>query len=355
MLHKTFEWNGQTLSVECVDNLQRVFGRITDIIFQIIKDSKYSKPFRFLDVQLVDRSMDWSRHFGYVDPEEAMTGMYRIYLHSSNIIADVSKNRGGLKQALENVITHEIRHLWQIKKSKAVRAGFTASKRLHRLLTEMNEIDNKIIRVHELQQLALIIRQRLQYFFYNLQVEGSVHYADIYPNIEMNDGYYKKIYHQCATQAREAYNTFNEIIVSLQNLSRDSRKNIADWLMGLDDLDEITEVKKKFAGNAKLEDELIKAFAKMITTSTLKDFNSLKEIPYNIGGHMTLTILRYKPQEFDEDSILLMSPFKFISEYEDACHKHGIDPIVTTTSGKGILDYNQLIQKWSAIAQNIPA
>jgi len=71
----------------------------------------------------------------------------------------------------------------------------------------------------------------------------------------------------------------------------------------------------------------------------------MKQDKYMIGHHMIFTIIYSKGSLTTED-LHDNSHLEFIKRYEKHCEKLDIEPVITLNSGEGILDYNQIIQKW---------
>ena len=69
-----------------------------------------------------------------------------------------------------------------------------------------------------------------------------------------------------------------------------------------------------------------------------------KRNSYTLGLHMVFTI-KYALL-IDDDELFSLSLAKFIKLYEEACNKLRVRPLITLTSGRGILlDYKNILRK----------
>jgi len=66
--------------------------------------------------------------------------------------------------------------------------------------------------------------------------------------------------------------------------------------------------------------------------------------PYDVGLHMTYTIMYLNPN-MKINFIMKLSPLEFIKKYESSIEKHGVRPVVSLTSKKGILDYSDMVSQ----------
>ncbi|RME31638.1 hypothetical protein D6789_02085 [Candidatus Woesearchaeota archaeon] len=71
--------------------------------------------------------------------------------------------------------------------------------------------------------------------------------------------------------------------------------------------------------------------------------------PYVIGHHMVFTLLL---KEYTLEEVVKMNYHEFVKAYERVCKHIGERPLVSLTSGKGILDYKEMLKRWrSAFSQ----
>ncbi|MBR9683251.1 hypothetical protein GOV03_01805 [Candidatus Woesearchaeota archaeon] len=90
---------------------------------------------------------------------------------------------------------------------------------------------------------------------------------------------------------------------------------------------------------------------KKIEKAKKKFWNTLIiKLPYSAGFHMIYTLV-YVQHINDLDKIAKMGPHKFVREYEKAMKIKGLQPVVSLTSGKGILDYNEMLAEWWKIVK----
>ena len=65
---------------------------------------------------------------------------------------------------------------------------------------------------------------------------------------------------------------------------------------------------------------------------------------YTIGLHMTYVIL-YIDNETNLNQVANLTAFKFIKKYESCMKKVNLKPVVSLTSGEGIIDYKRLVNQ----------
>ncbi len=73
---------------------------------------------------------------------------------------------------------------------------------------------------------------------------------------------------------------------------------------------------------------------------------------YDLGEHMAYAIL-FLDKEASPESLAKMHLFRFIELYEQVMEKHGLRPIFSLTSGKGVWDYKRLLQQFSAALKKL--
>ena len=71
---------------------------------------------------------------------------------------------------------------------------------------------------------------------------------------------------------------------------------------------------------------------------------------YSLGYHLVYTVL-FIEHETTVEALGKMRPFEFIKKYESCILSKGLQPLVSATSGSGILDYKRLVAEWAAAAQ----
>ncbi|GEM_PF-5595752 len=82
----------------------------------------------------------------------------------------------------------------------------------------------------------------------------------------------------------------------------------------------------------------------------IKEENSYEEFfessmnAYWIGFHMVYTLCYF--EDLDLEMQTKVGIFKFIKRYEKLIANHGLTPIVSATSGIGILDYKKMVNEW---------
>ncbi len=78
-------------------------------------------------------------------------------------------------------------------------------------------------------------------------------------------------------------------------------------------------------------------------------FHSLS---YSAGYHMVYTIL-FVDHNITFEDILHFQPFEFIRKYEECMAIKGLQPVISVTSGKGVLDYKKMLAQLTAAAKEV--
>jgi len=73
---------------------------------------------------------------------------------------------------------------------------------------------------------------------------------------------------------------------------------------------------------------------------------------YHFGYHMVYTIL-FVDHKTNFEQILRFQPFEFIRKYEECMKIKGLQPIISVTSGDGILDYKLLLAELTAAVREL--
>jgi len=80
--------------------------------------------------------------------------------------------------------------------------------------------------------------------------------------------------------------------------------------------------------------------------------NILEGMPkYDIGVHIVYTIIYVRHCSLED--IAGMQPFEFVKEYEACMAKKKLRPLLSATSGKGILDYKHILAELTALWNDI--
>ncbi len=73
---------------------------------------------------------------------------------------------------------------------------------------------------------------------------------------------------------------------------------------------------------------------------------------YSTGYHMIYTIIFVDHKTIFED-IIHFQPFEFIRKYEECMEIKGLQPVISVTSGKGVLDYKKMLAQLTAAAKEV--
>lgn len=78
----------------------------------------------------------------------------------------------------------------------------------------------------------------------------------------------------------------------------------------------------------------------------------VKKSWYSTGYHMVYTIL-FVDHKTNFEMVLHSRPFEFIRKYEECMEIKGLQPVISVTSGDGLLDYKILLAKLTAAVREL--
>ncbi len=239
---------------------------------------------------------------GWVNVFQIEEGIYNIHLNGDFFQRLSTEN---FYYELSETLTHELTHLWQDFISLRVQKDLATNKRL---IKSLEGKETTIINSQNFEEIRSIqtIRILLSFFFRNLSVEGLATYCEeeLSEKIEFSSIEFTRLYFFAEKEVNRIIRIFNEILAKRFDFP-DSKSAFLDLYV------------------------------------------DLKGGYYDIGLHMVFTIM-YVDKRTTED-IAKMSPFEFVKEYESCMVEKGEKPVVSATSGKGILDYKKLVGEWAAM------
>lgn len=231
---------------------------------------------------------------GWVDPEEINKGLDVVHLNS-----DALKEKGLGGTILFQTLTHEIVHLWHQKKSNAL-LDFERS--ISRLDKSLDKKRNILLQPSHSMKIA---RPSLFFLFHGLYVEGVATFHQKYcaGKIEMSEKRFERHKQKIEEESRKIKQLFNRYIVAVET--------------------------------DQFSDEVFHAKFLCLVSNTAT---------YQIGLHAVYAML-FLDKDMTFEKILKMRTFGFIKRYESIMRKHGHDPVISLTSGKGILDYRRMVDQ----------
>ncbi len=109
--------------------------------------------------------------------------------------------------------------------------------------------------------------------------------------------------------------------------------------------------------------ELLNEYEKAIispkeTERTVQLFMRLLRIrPHDIGLHMTYALVLYTERIDNIHEFLIqlsqMTPYAFVKRYESAVEKHGVKPVISLSSRKGVLDYSAILKLFYGLERRL--
>ncbi len=212
------------------------------------------------------------------------------------------------EQHWRRIIAHELTHLFHDYLSGTIRRYYRTSKRLDRALSEVQkrmEVDlaHDDLRVLYFRLFRKIFTEGIAKYYENLKMGITVisedHFQDIYETEKEDLNYVKE----------KLALALNEIL--------------------------------KLSSNRKSSGGLSNSFVEL-----------LKRHWYSTGYHMVYTIL-FVDHKTNFEQVLHFQPFEFIRKYEECMVIKGLQPVISVTSGKGILDYKTLLAELTAAVKEL--
>ncbi len=287
---------------------------IRESFLEVCKNDKIAKNFRVIKLVMQDKFVGMTTfgptpvfHRGNdVSPamlfhEELRQNEKMIHINIPKLEELFRYNYHGsasfMKKKICSIIAHELAHIWNFYVSNILSNGRKISGRLSNRISRLM----KSVHISNEQKENL---EALRVHIHNFKVAI------------MDEGLAK--YYELASQKELPFekSKFDELYVKAKNVSGDLKYMWGHYM----------------GGDKWFESKLFSA----ITGRT--------GLYHHIGIHVVYTIL-YADQKISLDEIRKMSYFKFIKKYESCVKKEGQQPVVSLTSGKGILDYKRMLDQ----------
>ena len=203
------------------------------------------------------------------------------------------------KQLTVGIIVHELIHLWQELTAGAVSKELQANRNLLKALIQ--KMESTGFGESETAELRFFLSSLFQGMF----TEGLAMYCErlIEGNVQFSD-------EEFAAGHAETEKYAKKILAVIQESYKKGSQ------------------RKKILLN------------KLLDTMTSRGM-------YDLGYHLVYTIL-FIDNEAAIETLGKMRPFAFIKKYESCILSKGLQPLVSATSGSGILDYKRLVAEWAA-------
>lgn len=201
-------------------------------------------------------------------------------------------------------IVHELTHLWQELTAGAVRKEMQANRNLLKALTQ--KMESTGLGESEMADLRFFFSSLFQGMF----TEGLATYCErlIEGNVQFGDGEFAAGYAETRRYAEKI------LAVIQESYKKGSQR-------------------KKFLLHELLDTLISRGM-------------------YKLGYHLVYTIL-FIDHETDIETLGQMRPFAFIKKYESCILSKGLQPLVSATSGRGLLDYQRLVAEWAAAVKGM--
>ena len=136
----TIHIDGREITLVSEHTKPKVFEFISTIVKKVAETDKYFRYFSKLEISIDSFKNDRASSLGYVSPQEFFSGDNIIHIHQGNLVMSVNDsgvlNSRRMAAAVEETLEHEIKHLWQLKVSKAAKAVHVSENRLKAVLRE---------------------------------------------------------------------------------------------------------------------------------------------------------------------------------------------------------------------------
>ena len=247
--------------------------------------------------------------FAWVDLNEIV--QEKIVVHINAVILFSEHFPYDKRTALIKTILHELTHVWHEYVSKALTENSRIYKRLakgllNQLRSELDTLDQ------EQQDLLSSVRKIIFLIFKLYHEEGLATFCGNYGagDISMNEENFQSSYANAKAAAAEFRVSWENFLYDFERGKLESSREI-----------------------------LKKDLEKAIIGGGLN--------PYKIGYHLVFAIL-YLDHNMTEEAIAKLKNFTFIKKYEACMLSKGYKPVVSATSGKGLLDYKKALSQWLA-------
>ncbi|MBI2102636.1 hypothetical protein HYT55_02260 [Candidatus Woesearchaeota archaeon] len=223
------------------------------------------------------------KEFAWINPSEIKVGIMIIHLNLKMVGLDQKKR--------EEVLVHELTHLWHDSIAQQIQKSHTAAENLLAILAKK-----------EIPDTTQKIRVLLFNFVRLIQEEGIAVFSEKYYN-------------------REIFFSERE----LQRLYSEARKSAVN----------IHEVLADYKTAQISNDAELRA----LTVQFIQKF--IHDGKYILGLHTVYSIRAI--EHITLRIVAELKPFEFIKRYEECMISKGLTPVISVTSGKGVLDYKKML------------
>jgi hypothetical protein len=265
-------------------------------------------------------SKEFSSHMGYISNDSAWyfaTGVLKpentLYV---NILKFFSENQG----RLEEVVLHELTHLWHKQIS-----NFSSVWNVRNKLPPQTYIEKMT-----LKNIMFDIRSEYINFLAKIVVEGIGKFGGLF--LSNNIYFTKEKSEDILLEARRAVASLRQSFRKMQKLIDDASPCLE---MSLQDKKSKTNDLEKYKKN--LIKEIYKSYLEIKTK-----LKSQNHIPYDLGLHIIYTIL-YVDKNINFQELANMNYIKIVRKYEVCAAQSGFTPLLSYNSKNGFIDYADLV------------
>ncbi len=316
---KEFNISGKKLVIigdasgEIIEIIHKIFVRISELNTAL-------NPFQTIEIHLFKEDYSYSlddtkklkrlrgRGLAYVGYNDMITGKNIININILTLEGLLKEY--GADEVIDSYVRylgHELTHVLQYQKGKLKQIKESEQRLYYKLKMKYS--------IFKPPYNIKIVRSLLMDFMANLQAEGLARYTEeIMKGTNLDQRFFDNNYHELKDTAEKSRKLWNIYI-------KKTEKELS-----------------KFFGRKKRS--VFKSRAQKALELLFRIF------VHEFGLHMVNAIL-YFDKRVTFDDLIKMGYLKFIKKYEKCMRDNGLQPIVSHTSGAGILDYKQMLQQWS--------
>jgi len=257
-----------------------------------IKHPKHGNKIEEVNVEDKDYIVGW------VDPRDLIDERFIVYLNPEYLESKKIKTN----------IAHEIAHIWHDYSSKIMSNKIEESDKLHDAIFKINK------RFNEKTRSLRDHREFLFFYFRSIHTEGLAKFCEAYAigDVLMSEKNFNEIYKTTKQLPEMIFDLWNSYLRKLGDNNEKERKD---------------------------RESLLSVIGEKIST-------------YDIGQHIIYSLL-YLDHNLTIEKIAKLSFFKFIKKYEESMKSKNLKPLVSISSGEGILDYNRMLNQWWMVCKKL--
>ena len=237
------------------------------------------------------------KEVAWINTPEIIGGKAVIYLSPLFMLEKSNGRTNLIRPNLSSTIQHELNHIWDEQET-----GMLS------LYSQVEQKTNKLLAESPISTDFSNVRKDLLNFFWKLRLEGLPTYLKHRKTLFFTKEAFEQSYGQAEIEVKVVHNRWASFLVYAHD-QRNS-KNSASLLA-----------------------------------------KKMRDCYYTVAPHLLYTIIFAEKGNLTFKEIIRMRTFAFIKLYESCARKLGYSPLVSATSGDGILDYKRMVVEWWVVAK----